>query len=182
MAGDAQHEQASPIDELYESLRRIAAAQMRHERGGHTLDATAVVHEAWIRMRSVGDEIASDRVHFASVAAATIRRVLVDHARERNSLKRGGEFERVGLLTQIADITEDVDMLELHEALDRLATVNRDCARVVELRFFAGLSLDEAASVMGIGRSTVVRLWRGGRAWLKSELTGAQHDQEPDHG
>ncbi|MEM1186175.1 MAG: ECF-type sigma factor [Planctomycetota bacterium] len=173
---DSEEHPQSGFDlaELYPMLRRIASDRMRRERASHTLNATAVVHEAWIRLRGVDRLGEGDRNHFLSIAASTIRRVLVDHARARNAEKRGGGDGAVGLLTSVEGETQQiVEVIALHESLERLSKVDTDCARLVELRFFGGLTIDETADAMGIGRSSAVRLWRGARAWLKRDLGAA---------
>lgn len=160
--------------ELYETLRAIAGDHMRRERGEHTLQATAVVHEAYLRIADVDDAIWRDRAHFLSIAAATIRRVLVDHARQRDRDKRGGGARGVTLHSGVrGDDAPGVDVLALDDALRRLGDQNEQAARLVELRFFGGFSIDEAADLLGIGRNTAVRRWRTARAWLRRELDGA---------
>ena len=181
------------LAELYETLRAIAQKQMASERANHTLQATAVVHEAYLRIADVDESIWRDRNHFLSVASSTIRRVLVDHARGRGRDKRGGGGERVQLHSGIyedvpAGVDPTVDVLALHEALNALAQKDESLARIVELRFFGGLSIDDAADVMDIGRNTAVRRWRAARAWLKRELGPADQesreleDEAPDDG
>jgi len=166
------------LAELYETLRAIAQKQMASERANHTLQATAVVHEAYLRIADVDESIWRDRNHFLSVAASTIRRVLVDHARGHARDKRGGDGERVNLHSGIyedgpAGVDPTVDVLALHDALNALAQKDESLARIVELRFFGGLSIDDAADVMDIGRNTAVRRWRAARAWLRRELGSA---------
>lgn len=160
-----------PIDALYETLRAIAAARMRFERGGHTLDATGVVHEAYLRLHGVDFDECEDPNHFMSIAATTIRRVLVDHARGRDREKRGGGRRALTLHSGIPDASNrEIDVLELHDALSRLGEHDPSLAQIVELRFFGGLSIEQIADMLGIGASTVNRRWRGARAWLRREM------------
>ncbi|MEO0484230.1 MAG: ECF-type sigma factor [Planctomycetota bacterium] len=164
----------SAAAELYESLRAIAHEHMRRERAGHTLEATAVVNEAYVRLAQLSGSAWEDREHFLSIAAGTIRRVLVDHARGRDRDKRGGGARPVTLHSGIGSwgpaSESGVDVLALDEALRRLASDSEQAARLVELRFFGGLSIDQAAALLGIGRNTAVRRWRAARAWLRREL------------
>lgn len=161
---------------LYEEMRRIARALARGERRDHTLEPTAVVHEAWIQL--LGRNAVQDseptwrsREHFLGVAATAMRHVLVDYARKRNSAKRGGGLRREPLFaeTRIGGRSRE-DLLELHQALERLEKFAPLEARVVELRFFGGLTLDETAEFVGLSRRTVVRIWRRAKAWLGAEL------------
>jgi RNA polymerase sigma factor (TIGR02999 family) len=156
---------------IYPVLREMARAQRRGQRAGHTLDATALVHEAYLRMVRYRDVSWQGRAHFFGSAAKTMRRVLVDHARARSAEKRRGEH--VTLATGIAQ--EDVGLdrvLEIENALERLETERPRWVRVVECRYFAGLTLDETAEALGISHATVSNDWRLARAWLKQELAG----------
>jgi RNA polymerase sigma factor (TIGR02999 family) len=159
---------------LYAELREIARREMARERLDHTLQPTALVHEAFLRL--VGDEGASfeNRAHFFGAAARAIRRVLVDHARSRHREKRGGGRRRVEVdeLEEVELVApqRDEELLALDEALQRLAELDEQKAKLVELRFFAGMTLDEAAATLGVSQSTVVRDWRMARAWLQSFL------------
>ncbi|MGE3180772.1 MAG: ECF-type sigma factor, partial [Phycisphaerae bacterium] len=155
----------------------IARSQMRHERAGHTLEATAVVHEAYLRLAELDGGAWADQEHFLSIAAASIRRVLVDHARGRNTLRRGGGAGNLTLHSGIADTPDDsafthIDILAIDEALTKLAAHDAESARLVELRYFGGMSIDQAADQLSIGRNTAARRWRAARAWLKRELGG----------
>jgi RNA polymerase sigma factor (TIGR02999 family) len=154
---------------VYDELRRLAAARMAAERPGHTLDATALVHEAYLRL--VGDQHFEGRRHFFAAAAEAMRRVLVNHARGRNRLKRGGSRSRVDLdrLTGPAAASDD-DLLDLDEALGQLAEQFPAAAELVKLRFFAGMSLGEAAETLGMPRRTADRNWAFARAWLADAL------------
>ncbi len=154
---------------VYDELRRLAAARLANERVDHTLDATALVHEAYLRL--VGDQHFEGRAHFFAAAAEAMRRVLVDHSRNRARLKRGGRTSRIDLdkLTDPASATDD-DLLALDEAIDRLAGKYPEAAEVVKLRFFAGMTLDEAAGTLGLSLRTANRQWAFARAWLAADL------------
>ena len=167
-AGDRQAA-ADLLPLVYDELRKLAAAQMAAERPGHTLDATALVHEAYLRL--VGDQHFDGKSHFFAAAAEAMRRVLVNHARDRDRLKRGGGRNRVDLdqLTSPAAATDD-DLLELDDALDRLANEFPAAAELVKLRFFAGMTLGDAAEALGLPRRTADRHWAFARAWLADAL------------
>jgi RNA polymerase sigma-70 factor, ECF subfamily len=153
---------------VYNELRKIAADHLEQERIGHTLQPTALVHEAYLRLVGPADMGWKNRAHFFGAAAQAIRRILVDHARSRNRLKRGGGAERTAL--QDIEAPADVDVLDLHESLERLARIDEAKARVVELRFFGGLTLEETADVLGISVPTVSRHWEFARAWLHKDM------------
>jgi RNA polymerase sigma factor (TIGR02999 family) len=165
---------------LYAELRALAASFLGRERAGHTLQPTALVHEAWIRLSSEDDERWSDRAHVFAVSARVMRRVLVDHARGKQAAKRGGDRERITLSPDITPMLEtdadEVDLLALDEALDRLAQLNERQARVVELRFFAGLTVEESAEALGVSVRTVAGDWRLARAWLARDLDAGRKD------
>jgi len=171
-AGDASAgEELLPI--VYEELHRLARGAMARERNEHTLQATALVNEAWIRLVDREGARWEGREHFLAVAARAMRSVLVDHARRRAAEKRGGAVERVPLEQAFALFDERaVDILELHEALEELAGVEERAARVVELRFFGGLTNEEAARVLATSLRTVEREWRVARAWLHQRIAG----------
>ena len=155
---------------LYAELREIAGRHMRRERPDHTLQPTALVHEAFLRMAGSTPLSAQDRTHFLRTASQAMRRVLVDHARARNAQKRGGPLH-VTLDEAIAGGTEPaVDMLALDDALDRLGAAEPRWAQVVELRYFAGLEIPEVAAALGVSPATVKRDWQFARAWLSKEL------------
>jgi RNA polymerase sigma factor (TIGR02999 family) len=156
---------------VYDELRKLAAARMAAENPGHTLDATALVHEAYLRL--VGDQHFDGRGHFFAAAAEAMRRVLVNHARDRTRRKRGGGRNRVDLdrLTGPA-VATDNDLLELDDALDRLASEFPVAAELVKLRFFAGMSLGGAADALDLPRRTADRHWAFARAWLADALAG----------
>lgn len=175
---------AAALDRLlplvYADLRRIAANQLRAERKDHTLSATAVVHEAYLRLVGQRQVRLADRAQFFAAAATQMRRILVDHARQRSAQKRGGAEVRVTLDEEIAaELTQDLDLLALDHALDELAALDPRVARIVELRFFSGLSLDDAAVAMGISRRTVAREWALARAWLLRRLEALRGDRIP---
>jgi RNA polymerase sigma factor (TIGR02999 family) len=153
---------------VYDELRRLAAAQMARERPGHTLDATALVHEAWVRL--TGGQQLESRSHFFRASAEAMRRVLVDHARARAAGKRGGGWTRVELADwqKAAQVPERV--LALSEALERLAAREPRKAELVTLRFFGGMSMPEAADALGVSLPTAERWWAFARSWLYAEL------------
>lgn len=155
---------------VYEELRRIAISQMRSERPDHTLQATALVHEAWLRLVNERVGAFRNRSHFYGIAAQAMRRVLIDHARTRGRLKRDGG-ERVDL-DNLAAPTDSgsLDVLAVDEALKRLEAIDPRAARVVEARFFADMSVDDIATMLGVGTATVKRDWAFARAWLQREL------------
>lgn len=161
---------------VYAELRRQASRAMRRESTGHTLDATGLVHEAYLRLVDQQRIAWRNRAQFYGVAAQLMRRVLVDHARERGAAKRGGGLQRVTLDGAAAMVADDgsasgaADVVAVHEALERLAALDAEQARVVELRYFGGLSIEETAAVLGISPSTVKREWVVARAWLLREL------------
>jgi RNA polymerase sigma-70 factor (ECF subfamily) len=162
-------EEALPL--VYDELRRIAGKQLRRERGDHTLEATALVHEAYLRLNGQKGLVWPSRAHFFAFAAHLIRRVLVDHARNRNRAKRGGLLEKVTLAEacQLA-LPKSPDLVALDEALSSLEAIDPRKATVVELRFFAGLTLEETADQLGLSAETVSREWRRAKAWLYKEL------------
>jgi RNA polymerase sigma factor (TIGR02999 family) len=154
---------------VYDELRKLAAARMAAEAPGHTLDATALVHEAYLRL--VGDQHFDGRGHFFAAAAEAMRRVLVDRARDKARHKRGGGLRRVDL-TDIPDRADNDPnlLLSLDGALERLATEDPAAAGVAKLHLFAGLSIDEAATALGVSRATAYRNWTYARAWLQDAL------------
>ena len=168
-------EQLTPL--IYDELRRQARRYMRHERAGHTLQGTALVHEAFLRLVDVAGIEWQDRAHFLAVAAQIMRRMLVDAARARLTSKRGGGIERVEHSTAIdfdrlptPDSDRAAQLCALDDALSELAAMDPRRAQVIELRFFAGLNVDETADVLKVSRQTVMRDWRLARAWLTREL------------
>jgi len=161
---------ADLIPLVYDELRTLAAARMSAEAPGHTLNPTALVHEAYLRL--VGDQQFHGRGHFFAAAAEAMRRVLVDHARNRNRLKRAGGRHRVDLdnLTDLASATDN-DLLGLDDALHRLAQEYPAAAELVKLRFFAGMTLTQAAETLGMADRTADRYWLFARTWLADALT-----------
>lgn len=158
---------------VYDELHRQAHRYLRKERRGHTLQTTGLVHEAYLRLAKQKNVSWESRSHFFAVAATMMRRILIDHAKTKHRLRRGGVLSDLPLenaLTVGAGGT-DFDLLALDEALDRLADKEADLARVVELRFFSGLDVVETAEVMGVSESTVKRDWQMAKAWLHRELT-----------
>ena len=154
-------------------LRRLARSYMRRERPGHTLQTTALVNEAFLRLTDARGVRWQDRAHFLAIAARLMRRVLVDHARSRGYRKRGGGAERVTLDEGLAAAPEpEVDVVALDRALQSLAEVDARKSRVIELRFFGGLSVEETAEVLHVSTDTVKRDWRLARLWLLRELEG----------
>jgi len=164
------------LDELlpivYDELRRQAARYLRRERIGHTLQTTALIHEAYIRLVDQRNVRWQNRAHFFGIASQLMRRILVDHARTKKRAKRGGSDIRVSL-TDIAASTkaEDLDVIALDEALNRLSTIDQQQARIVELRFFSGLTVEETAEVLSISPATVKRDWSMAKAWLHREIS-----------
>jgi RNA polymerase sigma factor (TIGR02999 family) len=170
---------ASAADDLlplvYDELHRLAAGLMRGQRPDHTLQPTALLHEAYLKLVDERQRASFDsRSHFLAVAAKAMRNVLVDHARRRGAEKRGGEHGRI-TLSQVAETFADSapDVLALDEALSRLSTMDDGLGKIVELRFFGGLSVEETAAVMGVSEPTIVRSWRVARMWLQRELAPA---------
>jgi RNA polymerase sigma-70 factor (ECF subfamily) len=157
---------------VYRDLRRLAAGYMQREPAGHTLQPTALVHEAYVRLVDQRQAQWRNRAHFFGVAAGMMRRILVDHARERLAEKRGGRVERVTLIEdQIAAAPRGVDVLALHDSLERLAAFDRRQAQIIELRYFGGLTIEETAEVVGTSAATVVREWTIAKAWLRADLS-----------
>jgi RNA polymerase sigma factor (TIGR02999 family) len=160
------------IPVVYEELHRQAARAMRREGHSHTLQATALVHEAYLRLVDQQRVQWRNRAHFFGIAAEVMRRVLVDHARARDAAKRGGGAQRLTLGDALGVPSDgtDADVLALHEALERLALLDPDQARLVELRYFGGLNIEESAEALGVSPATVKREWAVARAWLRREL------------
>jgi RNA polymerase sigma factor (TIGR02999 family) len=158
---------------VYDELRRLAGAYMRRERPGQTLQATALVHEAFLKLAGAGAPW-TDRRHFLGIAARSMRQILVERARARGAQKRWAGMDRVTLSDAIAQgHLEDAMLPALDEALDRLEQIDAEQARIIELRYFVGLSIDETAEVLGISPATLKRRWALARAWLFRELGGA---------
>lgn len=158
---------------VYEELRRLAQAHMANERSNHTLQPTALVHEAYLRLIGNSSPQWDGRGHFFGAAAEAMRRILIDHARSKNAAKREGQLQRVELDPENPDRssgTDPIDILALDDAISKLAAESPAKAELVKLRYFAGLSLDEAAHTMGVSLATAKRYWVFARAWLFKEL------------
>jgi RNA polymerase sigma-70 factor (ECF subfamily) len=157
---------------VYDDLRRLASGYMRREPADHPLQPTALVHEAYLRLIDQDKVKWRNRAHFYGVAASMMRRILVDDARSRRADKRGGGWERVTLDEELTPAApRDVDVLGLNQALERLAAFDPQQARIVELRYFGGLTIEETAEVIGISSATVVREWTIAKAWLRADLS-----------
>ncbi len=172
---------AGAVDRLmplvYGELRDLAARQLRRERPDHTLQATALVHEAYLRLVDATSIDWKGRTHFFALAARVVRQVLIQHARVHGAQKRGGDRRRITLVDGIVIMSNpEVDLLELDEALTKLAAVHERQARVVELRFFGGLSVEEVAAALGVSERTVKGDWKVVRAWLRSEMGDPKHE------
>ncbi len=156
---------------VYEELRALAGSLFRGQRADHTLQPTALVHEAFIRLIDQTSVRFNDRPHFFAVAATAMRQILTDHARRTGAQKRGGEWRKVDLSEATPQFAaEGVDAVALHEALVMLAEADARQARIVELRFFGGLTMEEIAGVLGVSKATVELDWRAARAWLAMQL------------
>lgn len=174
-SGDQQaSEELLPL--VYDELRRLAAARMFQENPGQTLQATALVHEAYLRLVDVSSvQHWNSRGHFFSAAAQAMRRILLDRARNKKRKKRGGDRQRIDIDSiAVAEETQDDVLLEIDEALEHLASVNEECAELVRLRFFAGLTQAEAADALGIPHRSADRHWAFARAWLQKQLGHAE--------
>ncbi|RIK66029.1 MAG: RNA polymerase subunit sigma-70 [Planctomycetota bacterium] len=168
-AGPAAVDQLMPV--LYDELRALAASYLRKERAGHTLEPTALVNEVYVRLAGQANVSWSDRAHFMALAAKAMRNTLVNHAEARAAEKRGGGVRPVLLSTSILPSKgNDIDTMELHEALTRLGALDARKVQVVEMRFFGGMTVEEIAHVLGVSTSTVEADWRMARAWLSSEM------------
>lgn len=165
---------------VYDELRRLAESHLRHERPDHTLQATALVHEAYLRMVDQREVEWRGRAHFFALAAQAIRRVLIDHARRHRSAKRGADRRKFSLDEALTVSNEETptDLVALDEALHRFAERQPDRARVVELRFFGGLTIEDTARTMGVTTRTVERHWQYARAWLYRDITGEAPEEE----
>lgn len=180
--GDRQAlERLMPL--VYGELRRLAGSYLRSERPDHTLQPTALVHEAYLRLIDQRKVVWKNRAHFFGIAAQMMRRILVDHARRRQAAKRDAERFRVVSGTTGGAAAEDdaPDLLALDSALDALERLDPRQARIVELRFFAGLTVDETAEVANVSSATVKREWRPARAWLRREIGGRPGGTEGSH-
>jgi RNA polymerase sigma-70 factor (ECF subfamily) len=157
---------------VYDELRRLAKNYLRKERNNHTLQPTALVNEAYMRLADQKSMKWQNRAQFYGIAAQLMRRILVDHARLKNAEKRGGSEQQRLSITTAGDVgvMPDLDVLALHEALEELGAIDPQQARIVELKFFGGLSIEETAEVMSLGHATVERDWKMARAWLRRKL------------
>jgi RNA polymerase sigma factor (TIGR02999 family) len=174
MAGGDRAAAAELLPLVYEELRQLAARRMAAESPGHTLNATALVHEAYLRLVGSGQGEGQNwngRGHFFAAAAEAMRRILVENARRKSRIKHGGGLNRVSMedAALVSVPTSDV-LLALDEALTRFAAQEPEAAKIVELRYFAGLSIDEAADALGVSRATANRLWAYAKAWLRCEI------------
>jgi len=165
---------------VYDELRRLARRYMRQERPDHTLQATALVHEAYLRLVEPKEMSWQGRAHFFAVAAQSIRRILIDHARGHQTAKRGGTVQKVALEDELLLFSPHKagELVALDEALERLAAVSLRQSRIVELRFFGGLTVEETAEVLEISPKTVKRDWSVARAWLYREIDRANNGSE----
>jgi len=173
-AGDQEALQAL-IPLVYEELRRIAQYHLRQERPDHTLQSTALVHEAYLRLVRQGPTEVANRSHFLAMASQLMRQILVDHARAHRAAKRGG-----GLKLELQDAmakeknAQNVDLIALDRALNELERLDPQQCRIVEMRFFGGLSIEDTAEVMGISRTTIKREWATARTWLRREMSAKE--------
>jgi len=166
---NAALEELMPL--VHDELRRLAVRYLRHERANHTLQPTALVNEAYMRLVGQQKVEWQSRAQFYGLASTLMRHILVDYARKNQTAKRGGDLHRVSLeSTNQTALDPQIEFLAVHEALERLATFDLQKSRIVELRFFGGLSIDEIAEVLRIGHATVERDWKLARAWLRREL------------
>lgn len=164
------------LNHLYAELKSVASRQLRGELPGHEWQTTDVVHETFLKLMDQAQINCTDRAHFLALAATAMRRLLVDHARHRNRAKRGGDRHRVDLLLNhipAAGGDQKVDVVALDEGLDELARLNQRQAQIVEMRYFAGMTIDETAAALEVSPRTVKGDWRLARAWLKQYLNGA---------
>ena len=157
---------------IYDELRRLASNYLRRERAGHTLQPTALVNEAYLKLVDQRHARWQNRAHFFGISAQLMRRILVDHARQHQAAKRGGSQQQRLSITSAERVVKQpqIDLLALNEALDELALIDPQQAQIVELKFFGGLSIEETAEVLGISHATVERDWKVARAWLRRQL------------
>ncbi len=164
---------------VYQDMRRLAMSHMDKERRGHTLQPTALVHEAYVKLLDQHRTDWKDRLHFFSIASRIIRRILIDHARSTGAAKRGGSITRISIGDQdVAAPARDVDLLALDEAMLELAQLDEQQARIVELRYFGGCTIEEIAELLELGKRTVDRQWQAARAWLFERLREVEEDGE----
>jgi RNA polymerase sigma factor (TIGR02999 family) len=177
-----EHGDPKAADELlplvYEELRKLAVSKMARESPNQTLQPTALVHEAWVRLVGEGNPTFANRAHFFAAAAEAMRRILIDKARRKRALRHGGDQQRVeseGIL-EVAAPAEDDELLAVNEALDKLAAQNKAEAELVKLRYFVGMTLEEAAAVLDISARTADNYWAHARAWLYKEIERARRE------
>ena len=167
--GDAGAADLLPL--LYNELRQIAASKMASEAAGHTLQPTALVHEAWLRLVGDNQQAWPSRAYFFAAAAEAMRRILVEHARRKQSLKRGGEYERIDLNESAIVLAAPADeLLAVDEALEKLANEDSSAAELVKLRYFVGMTMEESAAALDMAPRSAERLWTYARAWLQREI------------
>lgn len=160
---------------LYHELRKIAAGKMASEASGHTLQPTALVHEAWLRLVGGNQQVWPSRAYFFTAAAEAMRRILVEHARRKQSLKRGGEFEREEFNESTLMLSAPPDeLLAVNDALEKLAAEDKSAAELVKLRYFVGMTMEESASALDMAPRSAERLWTFARAWLQREIRRQQ--------
>lgn len=177
LRGDSPDSAERVYSLLYAELHRLASSHMRREDSGHTLGATALVHEAWLRLSEQNRTAWRNRSHFMAVASTMMRRVLVDHARRHQADKRDASLQPLSTtLAEGAAAPLDADLVAVHEALLAFEAVDPRAAKVVEMKFFGGLDIDETAQVLGISPATVKRDWIVARAWLRREMGGSASD------
>ena len=165
----AAAEALTPV--VYGELRKLAASRLAGEAAGHTLQPTALVHEAWLKLTKDENRRWNGRSHFFAAAAEAMRRILVDSARRKRALRHGGGQQRIDIAEIVLAAPNDSQILVVNDALEKFATVDRQKAELVKLRYFAGLTIDEAAGVLGISAPTAKRYWAYARAWLFEEIT-----------
>jgi RNA polymerase sigma factor (TIGR02999 family) len=171
MADGDQEAAAQVVQLVYDELRRIAAQRLRHERRGHTLQATALVHETYLKLTGQQNAKWQNRAQFFGVASQLMRRILVDYARTQQRVRRGGKQQKVSLDEVMVIAPDRTDeLLAVHESLSRLEKLDARQGRIIELRYFGGLSIEEAAHVLGVSAKTVTRDWNIAKAWLYGEL------------
>jgi len=175
--GEGDHAAAEQLlARIHGELRAIAEHYFRHRAAGHTLQPTALVNEAYVKLVQASKVRVHDRKHFFAIAARVMRQILVDHARSKKAMKRGGDRQQV-TVDQIGEVpAPNLDVLALEEALEKLALISPDRVKLVELRFFGGLTSEEAAEALGISRAEAARRWRAVRAWLTAELRKGEAD------
>lgn len=173
--GDAQAaDKLLPL--VYDELRRLAAQKMSYERPGHTLEATALVHEAYIRLIGTDAQNWSGRTHFFAAAAEAMRRILIENARRKQRYKHGADYNRVDLNgSEITIEVPSTDLIALDEALTKLNEEEPDVAELVKMRYFAGLNLEQSAAILGVSRRTADRYWAYARAWLYQQITKSEN-------